>query len=546
MAPDDVDRMAEALAILGAAERQSGDLAKALATFEDARARLRALVEADPQAPATARRRGAIAHATVLIGQIYQARGKNDDALAAYREAAETYAEARGQAPRDTDLLRGAADAHDRVGDILRNTGNPVAARDEYERARNLRQDAVDLAGGPEAVADDLAIRFDLSTSEMKLGSAAQNGGDTRLALEHYRKAVAMREELVAAAPDRLGFQHGLAFIRNTIADLLRETGALAEARATYEQALAGLEQLVRRDPDNTEWRRDRGTALANLGFVLYDLGDARGALARYVEALDNHAILTARDPDNASWQMDVSRAWTRRGDAHLHVGEVDEALAAHEAARVIRERFVANDPKNVPWRRALAWSYHKVAICLPHAGRLDDAFAPAKQALEIRQALHQAVPKVAGIKNELALSEMALGRLESKAGRRAEAMTWLDASLARSRELVDADPDNLEWKESLASTLVVRGEAQLGGDDAAARREAEEALALAEAVIADQPDAPAWQVIAAESHWILARAGGGDAHRAAARALLAPLAEAGRLGFEKRELARAVGVDLP
>src|SRR5262249_11844306 len=135
MRGEDVDRMTTALDILGAAERQKGDLDAALATFEEARTQLRDLVAREPDAPETPRRRGAIARATAMIGAIAQARGKTDDALAAYREAVDLYDQARAAAPRDRTLVRGDADAHDKIGDLLRNRGAAEDALDEYGRA---------------------------------------------------------------------------------------------------------------------------------------------------------------------------------------------------------------------------------------------------------------------------------------------------------------------------------------------------------------------------------------------------------------------------
>ncbi|MCA9674066.1 MAG: protein kinase, partial [Myxococcales bacterium] len=341
MRPEDVDRMAVALGILGDAEQQSGDLDAALATFEDARTRLRALVEADPGSPATARRRAAIGRATVAIGMIHQARGRIDDALASYRDAVALFDDARAAAPADRDLLLGAADAHDRIGDLERNRGAPDEAILDYDQARRFRQDVIDRFGD-----DDLLARYDLSTSELKLGSAEQNRGASAAAIVHYRACVAGREALAAAEPERVTFRHGLAYAQIVLGDMLRETGALGEARGIYAQALAALDALVQKDPDNTQWRRDRGNVLASLGFVLADLGDARGALDRYAAGLANHAELTARDPDNASWQMDVARLHTRAGDAHLFVGDVAAALASYRAARDIRAALVARDAR--------------------------------------------------------------------------------------------------------------------------------------------------------------------------------------------------------
>jgi serine/threonine protein kinase/predicted negative regulator of RcsB-dependent stress response len=547
MNAEDVDRMAIALDILGAAERQKGDLDAALATFQDARARLRELVDRDPGAAETPARRGAMARATAMIGAIYQARGKTDDALASYREAVELYDLARAASPRERELLRGEASAHDKLGDLLRNKGSAEEALDEYGMARGLRQEALDLGDPTDPTALDL--RFDLTTSDMKLGSAEQLRGDTPAALEHYRASVAGREALVAAAPDRLELQHGLSYVRGVLAALLRETGELDEARAADDAALATLDTLVRKDPENTEWRRDRGNALAEYGFVLADLGDTDGALAAYAKSLENHAVLTARDPANSQWQIDVSRTHTRAGDAQLSRGEVTEALASYRAGKAIRQSLVDRDPKSTPWRRSLAWSHHKLALALPFARDVGGARAEGKAALAIREELVAASPSNTPLVNELALSEFVLGRLEERAGNAAQAVTYLDRAVERGQKLYGADPSNLEWQESLTAALIVRIEARLGADDVAgAAADAAAAIALSTAVTVKLPDSPSWRENLAEARWNAAAVVARDPAQAAtlgtraenvaaARAILDALDAEHHLGFEKREL---------
>ncbi len=526
MRAEDVDRMAVALGILGDAERVSGDLDAAMATFEDARARLAALIDAERTSPALPRRRAALGRVTIATGVILQARGKIDDALARYREGLAIYDHARAAAPTDRDLLLGAADAHDRVGDILRNRGRPDDAIGDYGQARRYRQDVVDRAG-----AADPQASFDVSTSEMKLGSAEQNRGGSAAALAHYRTAVAQREALVAAHPERTTFRAGLAYIKNVYADLLRDTGALGEARARYGEALVVLDTLVVSDPDNTEWRRDRGNLLGNLAFVLYDLGDARGALERYAAGLASHAELTARDPGNASWTMDVARLHTRAGDAHLFLGDVEAALGSYRTSRDLRAALVARDGTNTAWRRALAWSHHKIAGALAATRDLAGARQAADAALALREALVAAAPGAAGLKNELALSERAIAQLLLRAGKADEARALLDAAVARAGALVAADPENLEWQETLVGATTTRAEARAAtGDAAGSRADAAAALATAQTMAARLPASVPWQLALAEAHLAA-----GD--RAAARAVLEALRDAGTLPWEERGL---------
>jgi len=190
-----------------------------------------------------------------------------------------------------------------------------------------------------------------------------------------------------------------------------------------------------------------------------------------------------------------------------------------------------ARDSRNPPWRRALAWSHHKLAGALPFAGDLPGALAAARESQALRQDLVAGAPDHAGQKNELALSELVLGRLELRAGRPAVAEGHLDRAIELARELVETDDDNVEWKETLVGALIDRGGAAGG----------REALELATETATALPESQVWQVLLADAHWEVAQHEDRAAHVRAARDLLADLERTGRLGFEQRELVRAV-----
>jgi len=539
---DDVRRMSLALETLGEAEQSRGDLDAALATWDDAKRRLAAAVAADPDGPQAAALERRIAVTGLAVGGALQARGRIDDATLAYREALAVFDRLLAADADDADTLLGAADGHDRLGDLLRNPGDVERAMREYQIARGQRERVVDR------YRDDRRARYDLSTSHLKIAAVHEERGDTSQALAEYRACAQLRGALVDADPDNTGWQQGLAYVETSIGDLQRELGDIPAAIASYEATLPTMDRLVRRDPSNTSWRRDRGNLLSNLGFALLDQGDARRALERHRAAIANHEELLVRDPDNTSWQIDLSRMHTRAGDALLHTGDVAAALASYETARAMRAALVARDPHNGVWQRSLAWSHQKIGGALAVRGGdgdVDRAIAEHREALRIRDELVRATPQHAGLRNELAGSEILVGRLLVRAGAGDDALGLLGRGIGRARDLVAGDPVNLEWKETLVMGLVARGDARRrAGDVTLARADLEQALAIAEAAAALAPSSALWQATQAEARWDLARClrGPGEADRAArlaaaARDALDRLAADGRLGSDRRAL---------
>jgi serine/threonine protein kinase/tetratricopeptide (TPR) repeat protein len=542
MLAEDLDRMAIAVDIVGRAERDSAQPDRAFKTWSEARARLAATLGdglAVNRTPATRRRRAMIARLDFQLGTIHQLRGKKAAAIAAYELARTEYAALLAEAPDDRAALLGAAENHDRIGDLLRNDGKIELAFDAYAEAKAARQRAA--SGTTSRPAEEVMA---LSTSHLKLGSINQARGDSAGALGEYRAALRLRESLLSAQPDNTHVQEKLLEIHDTLAELYRTLGDLPAAILAYERVIPVVDALVRRDPVNSQWRRQRANLLADLGFTLLDDGQLRGGLAQLQAAIEAQIELLARDPENTSWTMDLAQSYARAGDGQLYLGASDDAIASYERALALRTRLAHREPSHVPYPRSIAWARTKLANAYAVRGELARAIDAHEAALAIRAKLAADAPAQVGFKNELASSEIALGRLiAARAPDRAAKL--IDAGLARARGLVTADAIGLEWKRTLVQGLLAQAAVQRARGDRAAQRAAlAEAQALASAATERAPRNVHWAGLAAEVDGDRAQlaAAAGDARGAeaawrAVRDRLAPLASAGRLPVPRQAL---------
>ena len=535
---EEVDRMALAAELIGTAERDSGKLDRALATWTDARAQLtHSLGDRAPDRSQVARR--TIARLDFAIGTVYQQRGKLAQAEQAYRTAERELDALRDEAPGDHGVLLGAADAHDRLGDLLRNGGKVEQAFDEYVEAKAERERATASPGlGP---SDELLA---LSTSHWKLGAVFQARGDTAKALDEYRAALKLRESLVASQRDDSEIQHKLLEIEFTLGDLQRESGDPTSAIETYRKALPVMDALAHRDPANTAWRRLRGNLESDYGFALLDAGQYQAALDQFGVAITTQRELVEQDPESTTWQGDLSRAYTRAGDAALYLGDSGAALAKYQLALDIRRALVDKDPKSAPFRRQVAWSHAKLANAYLVKADLAHALEADEAALVIRRALVDESPGQGGFRNELAATEAALGkRVAASDAKRSKAL--IDDALTLSRALVAADPLNRENKETLVQSLLAQADAaRIANDPATRGRALAEALSVAHDVIDRGAHNVHWPGLLAEVQAAiaeLATARGDHAAAAvawkAARDALEPLAATGRLSAQRKPL---------
>ena len=531
MPHEDEIRMAEAIDLIGQAEHRSGKTDRALETWTQSRTHVAQIVGTDTGGR-TKRLRRMIAHLDFEIGQIAEERGKFSEALSEYTNAKREWDALRTEDPTARDVLLGAADTHDRLGDLLRNDGKIDEAFEQYSEAKSERELATTQGGGK--VSDEAMA---LSTSHLKIASAYQNRGESTLALDEYRAALRLRETLAESQPDNVVVQQAVLEVEDALAELERRVGDTEAAIEAYTKALPTAEALARRDPTNADWKRQRGNMLADLGYALLDGGKFKDGIDRLGAAVDIQSALADADPQSARYQNDLSRTYTRMGDGFVDLGQTDDGIARYQRALELRRALVDRDPKSAPYRRAMAWSYAKLGGALQLKNDPVHAEAALEQALALRSDLVTEAAAQGGFRDELAASEIMLGQLIApKDPKRSGEL--LTSGISRARELVEGDPINDEWKDTLVRGLIARSAVEPNRDARAML--AGEATKLAEVGLHRAPLNVQWGVLTAESHLALADCESGAAaaaDRKIAFDLLQPLAKAGRLPAQRLPL---------
>jgi len=514
MPAEDERRMAEAIELIGRAEHISGKPDQALETWGQARDKLVALIGNDKQG-GTFRLRTMIAKLDFESAQIYQERGNSASAHKYFEQARDEYAALQREQPKAREIMLAAAENRDVLGDLYRHEGKIDQAFDEYTEAKTLRDTAASQGNGQ--VTEEVMA---LSASHMKLGSIYQARGDSQLALTELQTALKLRESVLASSPDNVEFQKKVIDSEEEAAQLESSLGDDKSAIDAYRRALPVMAQLQRRDPTNTDWQYQRGNILADLGFALMDSGEFKESTATLENAIAVQKDLVAKDPSGTRYQFALSRSYTRDGDAHLAVGQTDEAIAQYKAGLDVRKELVAKDPKSAAARRSYAWCFAKLGATYAQKGDTAKALDMHQRAHELRAALVTESPANGGFKNELAQTEISLGSLTRDP-------KLVESGIARARALVQGDPLNLEWRETLVEGLLATGHAQ--GEKAARSAALDEARSISEEAMRRTPQNVQWPGYNAEAHAGLADLGDAGEWKKVSD-VLEPLAKAGRL----------------
>ena len=232
------------------------------------------------------------------LGNVLKEQGKLDEAVASYTRA--------------QMIESDNADIHYNLGTTLQKKGKLDEAVASYTRALQIRPDYVkahcDLGGSlkeqgklDEAVASytrALQIKPDYAEAHNNLGNALQEQGKLDEAAANFTRALQIKPDYAEA--------------HNNLGNTLREQGKLDEAVASYTRAL--------------QIKPDYAEAHNNLGNALQEQGKLDEAAANFTRALQI--------------KPDYAEAHNNLGDALREQGKLDEAVASYTRALQIKPDY--------------------------------------------------------------------------------------------------------------------------------------------------------------------------------------------------------------
>jgi serine/threonine-protein kinase len=177
--------------------------------------------------------------------------------------------------------------------------------------------------------------RDQLSAAYARVASVHEVMGERPEALTAYRRALAIREDLVAAAPADHRQRSGLAYLHLRIGAVLRWSGRPEEALGSLERAVTVAQTVVRDHPEVAGYKDQLAWCLQNLGVV---------------------------------------QVW---------VGRPDEAVRSQQQALAVRESLAREDPASLQLRADLAWCHHDLGSALDAAGFKAEALRHLGRAVE-------------------------------------------------------------------------------------------------------------------------------------------------------------------
>ena len=254
----------------------------------------------------------------------------------------------------------------------------------------------------------------------------------------------------LAAAYEKIGDVQGMPRQAN-----LGDTGG---AEASYRKALAIRESLAAADPQDQEVRRQLAPNYGKLSDLLWNKGDPKGAMENSRKEIGVAEALFQSDPKSRANRLLL--ATYRMDYGYKQAMVADDRAGGLETLRqgsAMLEQLLTETPQDLQTRRLLGLSYFRAADILKDDQKdYPQALALYKKAMAATQALVDADPNNTDFRRMVAYDQFAIGELLSN-------MKDADAALAQDREalssfqkLAAADPANAQFQEDIA---VVRGD---------------------------------------------------------------------------------------
>lgn len=354
-----------------------------------------------------------------------------------------------------------------------------TAAAVHRQKAHALAQELV------EAAPEDPRTLQALALTHEALSRQAADRGDRAVARLHAAGVLGVRRRWVAAAPDDPIALHNLTIAMDKWGTTEDEAGDLDAARQAFEAALVIRDQHLATHTGDRHWLEGLAQSHRLLSEVARRQGD-HAAADRHLAAM--RAAQARATEAGADVDRQVVAEQSRLADQRDGAGQLVLAWEHLQTALAAQERLVARDPGSLITRHNRALLHKRLSEVARARGDTPTARRHLEQAFTEQRALVEADQNTALFRQNLAgyheamAQFAALDRDREAEGRHRQAALDLYRGLA-------TDPAVRRHRYNLIIGLLDRSDfMRRRGDPAAAQAAADEALSVAEALVARHP----------------------------------------------------------
>lgn len=346
-------------------------------------------------------------------------------------------------------------DIHDSIRDL---PGSTAARKLVVEKALEY------LNGVSKDAANDPALQREIASAYERIGDVRGSGrfanlGDTRGALESYRKAFAIRLQLASLQSATRDDRTVLAADYDRLSEAFMDLGNIPEAtdnaRAAYRIA-EEMALLNRNNPLLEEgWAATSFVLARSLGFAR----DLPGAAEFYARSASIRETIQGGSADFRKLvRLRLAGTYGYWAGIECDQEKLDQAIPLQEKASRILAKLLAADPRNSTIRQFLAQSDFWIGYYLARKGATAQALARLEVVLHRYQALVAADPRDALALQYLAQCHREIADIYLRQKNSTGAMEQARQAVTADRSLLASEfsPDDMKLNELVQSEVTL------------------------------------------------------------------------------------------
>jgi serine/threonine protein kinase len=255
--------------------------------------------------------------------------------------------------------------------------------------------------------------------------------------------AVGIQETLVRDYPAVADYQQALALSHNSLGNLYRRSKQWAPAEKAYKKALKILQDLTGKHPAVPDYQFNLATTQSNLGIVYRRTDQPGKAEEAYLAAIRIVEQMAPGASGAAEYQHQLTGSYINLGNVYNDGGHTDKAVEAFKKAVELAERLARGHPAITEYQSHLATTYNGLAIAYCGAAQTHDAEAAYERALEIMGPLTQKHPMVSDYAVTLGGIYCNLGDLARETNKFQKALDWFGRAIGTLKAVLRDEPKN-------------------------------------------------------------------------------------------------------
>ena len=324
---------------------------------------------------------------------------------------------------------------------------------------------------------NDRGLQSELATAYSRIGLIQAGGllsnlSDTKGALESYRKAVSIREALLALEPNNPEARYQLAASYNYLGELMAIPLAKpAEALPYSRKARVILEPLIAANPNRREFRRELASAYRAIAEATNSISEASAeerSTARdlHLKGVELYAALASEDPKDLEVHRRLASIYASFGIRLNGEGKIAESVEYFRKALAVDEMLIAAEKNNVAYRRDSAVTLSNIGVAMMKLGDKPGALGHARKALAFYEELAAQDQNDANARKDLAIGYRNLAQASADSGDKAGASESFLKAIGIFEDLTSKDPANAYNQRQLGLTYLRFSQMMSGMND--------------------------------------------------------------------------------